>query len=93
MKSTIKIRQSKIENLLPWVWNGVQCDDSYSIAGRVDLASVEYGYNSFLRNYCVIARRLPIVSNIIVENPSDHCLVMATLLLCIFLEKVNTGFT
>ena len=37
--------------------------------------------------------RLPIVSNIIVENPSDHCLVMATLLFCIFLEKVNTGFT
>jgi hypothetical protein len=48
MKSTIKIRQTKIENLLPWVWNGVQCDDSYSIAGRADLASVEYGYNSSL---------------------------------------------
>ncbi len=49
MKSTIEIRQSKIENLLPWVWNGVQCDDFYSVGGRVDLASVEYGYNSFLR--------------------------------------------
>jgi hypothetical protein len=49
MKSTIKNRQSKFENLLPWVGNGVQCNDFYSIAGRVDLASVEYGYNSFLR--------------------------------------------
>ncbi len=48
MKSTIKIRQSKIENLLPWIWNGVQCDDFYSVGGRVDLASVEYGYNSSL---------------------------------------------
>ncbi len=48
MKSTIKIRQSKIENLLPWIWNGVQCDDFYSVGGRVDLVSVEYGYNSSL---------------------------------------------
>jgi hypothetical protein len=44
----IENRQSKIENPLSWVWNGVQCDDSYSIAGRVDLASVEYCYNSSL---------------------------------------------
>ncbi len=46
-----------------------------------------------LGNLELTGGRLPIVSNIIVENPSDHCLVMATLLLCIFLEKVNTGFT
>lgn len=46
-----------------------------------------------LGNLELTGGRLPIVSNIIVENPSDHCLVMATLLFCIFLEKVNTGFT
>jgi len=27
----------------------VQCDDSYSIAGSGDLASIKYGYDSFLR--------------------------------------------
>lgn len=44
-------------------------------------------------NLEITGGRLPIVSNIIVENPSNHCLVMATLLLCMFLKKVNTGFT
>ena len=49
LNSTIENRQSKIENPLPWVRDGVQGEDSHFAAGGCHPASVEYGQDSFLR--------------------------------------------